>query len=428
MARSTDKKLRNQMMYQVFVRNYSEDGTFEAVRSDLKRIKSLGTDIIWLMPIHPIGKLNRKGSLGSPYAISDYREINPEFGDLNDFKKLVDDIHELGMKCIIDVVYNHTSPDFVLSKAHPDWFYHREDGSFGNRVGDWTDIIDLDYSNLKLWNYQIETLKFWAEIVDGFRCDVAPLIPVEFWEKAREEVEAIRPGCIWLSESVEPGFILHMRSRGLTVLSDSEIYRAFDISYDYDCYREFSKYLDGSGSLETYAEAVNRQEYTFPDNYVKLRFLENHDVPRASFLIPNESSLKNWTAFAFFQKGTTLIYNGEEYGISHLPSLFDRDTINWDKKELDLSELISRLSIIKKNSAFTDSMYKVSVVRDGFVLAEHISSGSKAIGVFSLKGETALVHVNLPDGFYINQIDNTEVEVKRGMIRSFSEPIIIISE
>ena len=147
MAFDTDKGHRNQVMYSVFVRNYSPEGTFEGVRKDLQRIRDLGVDIIWLMPIHPLGEKARKGSLGSPYAIKNYREVNPEFGTLEDFKALVDDIHALGMKCIIDVVYNHTSPDSWLSQNHPQWFYHKPDGSFSNRVGDLTDIIDLDYSN-----------------------------------------------------------------------------------------------------------------------------------------------------------------------------------------------------------------------------------------------------------------------------------------
>ncbi len=154
MAVSTQKTLRNQVMYQVFVRNFSDEGTFAAVQSRLDEIKALGTDIIWFMPIHPIGRQARKGTLGSPYAISDYREVNPEFGSMSDFKSLVGAIHGKGMKCIIDVVYNHTSPDSVLSQKHPEWFYHRSDGSFGNRVGDWTDIIDLDYSNRELGRHR----------------------------------------------------------------------------------------------------------------------------------------------------------------------------------------------------------------------------------------------------------------------------------
>ena len=142
MAKNTDKSYRNQIIYSVFVRNYSPEGTFEGVRRDLDRIQSLGTDIIWLLPIHPVGEKARKGSLGSPYAIQDYRAVNPEYGTLEDFQRLVDDIHAKGMKCIIDVVYNHTSPDSWLAQHHPEWFYRKPDGGFGNRVGDWTDIID----------------------------------------------------------------------------------------------------------------------------------------------------------------------------------------------------------------------------------------------------------------------------------------------
>ena len=190
-------------MYSIFVRNYSEEGDFSGVRKDLDRIKALGTDIVWLLPIHPIGKKERKGELGSPYAISDYRKINPEYGTIDDLKQLVTDIHARGMKCIIDVVYNHTSPDSWLAKNHPEWFYHKPDGCFGNKVGEWLDVIDLDYNNRDLWDYQIETLKMWAGIVDGFRCDVAPLIPLEFWLKAREEVAKVNPDCFWLSAHAE---------------------------------------------------------------------------------------------------------------------------------------------------------------------------------------------------------------------------------
>ena len=201
MATNTQKQLRNLTMYSIYVRNYSEEGTFEAVRRDLPRIRALGVDLLWFLPIHPIGRAGRKGTLGSPYAISDYRAVNPEYGTREDFVRLVDEAHRLGMRCLIDVVYNHTAPDSVLAREHPEWFYHRPDGTFGNRIGDWTDVIDLDYSHPALWDYQIETLRQWAAIVDGFRCDVAPLVPLAFWLRAREAVEAVRPGCLWLAET-----------------------------------------------------------------------------------------------------------------------------------------------------------------------------------------------------------------------------------
>ena len=427
MALSTPKTLRNQMMYQIFVRNYSDEGTFAQVEKDLDRIKALGTDIVWLMPIHPIGEAQRKGTLGSPYAISDYRAVNPEFGTLEDFKSLVAAIHDRDMRCIIDVVYNHTSPDSVLSREHPEWFYHKPDGSFGNRVGDWTDIIDLDYSNKDLWTYQTNTLRQWAEIVDGFRCDVAPLIPIEFWEQARAEVAKVRPDAIWLSESVEPGFIVYMRSQGLTALSDSEIYRAFDISYDYDCYDAFKSVLYGTGSLQAYVDALNRQEYTYPDNYVKLRFLENHDQTRARFFLPDIAVLKSWTAFQFFQKGMPLIYAGQERAVSHLPSLFDKDTVPWeDSENADLSDYIKKLARMKRNEIFTDSTYQVKAVGESALTAMHEKDGRKAVGVFPLHGQTAFIPVDLPDGIYANLLDGSAVEVFRGGVQCRREPVILM--
>lgn len=430
MARQTSKALRGMVMYQVFVRNFSKEGTFEKVKERLDEIKSLGTDIIWLMPIHPIGKLHRKGSLGSPYAISDYRAVNPEFGSIDNFKALVKAIHARGMKCIIDVVYNHTSPDSVLSKKHPEWFYHKEDGSFGNRVGDWTDIIDLDYSNTELWNHQIDTLKMWAEIVDGFRCDVAPLIPIDFWLKARQEVEKVRPGCIWLSESVEPEFITHLRGRGMTALSDSEIYQAFDMCYDYDVYGKFRDHLSGRGTLAAYAEAIGRQEYIYPENFVKLRFLENHDQTRAAFLLPCCGALLNWTAFNYFQKGMTLIYAGQEYGADHLPSLFDKDTVDFTEGEASelLIPLMKKLSGIKHDPIFTDSVYTVKAQDEQFLIAKHESKAGKALGVFSVKGNSGYAEVDFPDGIYKDRISEKTYEVFRGGVQSTGDPIILISE
>lgn len=426
MSSTTSKGLRNQVMYQIFVRNFTKEGTFKAIIPSLDRIKALGVDIIWFAPIHPIGKLNRKGTLGSPYANMDYRSVNPEYGTMDDFKATVKAIHKAGMKCMIDVVYNHTSPDSVLANEHPEWFYHKPDGSFGNRVGDWTDIIDLDYSNKDLWDYQIESLKMWAKIVDGFRCDVAPLVPVEFWQKARAEVEKVHPGCLWLSESVDPGFIMSMRDMGLTAQSDSEMYQAFDILYDYDIYGDLTNYVSGTGTLSSYSDAINRQEYIYPDNYVKLRFLENHDQPRARFLFPKERALRNATAFLYFQKGMTLIYAGQECGISHLPSLFDKDTVDWKSKDnIDLSGLMKKLYDIKQSELFADSTYRTKTYEDNVIKAIHSRGDKKLIGVFSLDGEPGIIPIHAEDGCYENLIDGKKVEVMHGYISISGEPIII---
>lgn len=424
MAKCTSKTWRNQVMYSVYVRNHTPEGTFQALRRDLSRIRGLGVDVIWLMPIHPIGQKARKGTLGSPYAISDYRAVNPEYGTMEDFRELVADIHDLGMKCIIDVVYNHTSPDSWLVQNHPEWFYHKPDGSFGNHVGDWSDIVDLDYTQRELWDYQIDTLKMWAEIVDGFRCDVAPLVPLEFWQAAREAVEAVRPGCFWLSESIEPDFLRYIRSQGLTALSDSEIYQAFDCSYDYDIFGIFRDYLEGKRPLSAYAEAVTRQESIYPENYVKLRFLENHDVPRAAQIIAGEAAMENWLAFLYFQKGMTLLYGGQEAGVAHRPSLFDRDPICWDAG-IDRRELMAKLYAIRQEPIFADSCYSVTAVPRDVLVARHEKAGRCMVGVFPVGGQASLVEVALPDGQYENLLTGEPVEVYNGRVSVTHAPIIL---
>lgn len=424
MALNTPKTYRNQVMYSIYVRNHTPEGTFQALRADLKRIRSLGVDIVWLMPIHPIGTKARKGILGSPYAISDYRAVNPEYGTIEDFKALVTDIHSLGMKCIIDVVYNHTSPDSWLVDNHPEWFYHKPDGSFGNHVGDWSDIVDLDYTNTELWEYQIETLKMWAEIVDGFRCDVAPLVPLAFWQKAREEVEKVHPGCFWLSESIEPEFLSYLRGQGLVAHSDSEIFQAFDAAYDYDIFGIFRGYLEGKLPLSAYAEAVTRQESTFPENYVKLRYLENHDTARAAQMIPDDTALLNWTAFLYFQKGLTLIYGGQEVGTVHRPDLFNKNDILWNAGQ-DLTDLLRRLAELKKEPLLSDSQYRVTALPRDILLATHEKGGSKLIGVFSVRGNASLVDVSLPDGQYENLLTGDLMEVYGGRMGMDGTPVII---
>ncbi len=423
MAENTEKTWRNQVIYSIFVRNHTQEGTFEGVRRDLPRIRELGADVIWLLPVHPIGEKARKGVLGSPYAIRDYRGVNPEYGTLDDFRRLVDEAHRLGMKCIIDVVYNHTSPDSVLAEEHPEWFYHKEDGAFGNRVGDWSDIIDLDYKNRGLWAYQIETLKYWASMVDGFRCDVAPLVPLGFWREARAAVESVRPGCLWLAETVDPGFIAQLRAEGFGCLSDCQTYEAFDICYDYDIYHVFRDYLDGTVPLARYAEAVNRQEVTYPANYSKLRFLENHDQARAAFLVPDGPSLLNWTAFSFFQKGTGFIYAGQEAGCAHLPNLFYKDPVDWTGP--DLSEQFRRLCALKKHPLMTDSAYTVQALPGDVLYAVHRKGNRRLAGVFSVRGAKALVRVDVPDGWYENLFDGGRVEVKDGRVSCRGVPIII---
>ena len=426
MAKNTGTGLRNLVVYSAYVRNHSEEGTFRALERDLDRIQALGADIIWLLPIYPIGKKNRKGSLGSPYAIEDYRKVNPEYGTYEDLVSLVNGIHRRGMKCIIDVVYNHTSPDSWLAENHPEWFFRKADGSFGNKAGAWLDVIDLDYNQTSLWDYQIETLKYWAKLVDGFRCDVASFIPLDFWLRARDEVSSVNPACLWLSESVDPFFLSYARSLGITCLSDSEIFQAFDISYDYDIYHWYKGYLDGKNTLAEYAEKINNQETIYPANYVKLRCLENHDQSRAKFLIPEERALLNWTAFLYFQKGMTMIYAGQETGNEYRPGLFEKDTVSWHTG-CDLSKFMATLYKIKKDPLFANSQYHVKALPGDVMLAVHQGQGRRICGVFSMKGLSSPVPVDVQEGTFTNLIDNSSFRIEEHKLSCRGTPIIFES-
>lgn len=418
--------LRNSVIYSIYVRNHSKEGSFKAVVNDLDRIKDLGVDFIWLMPIHQIGKENKKGHLGCPYAVEDYRSINSEYGTLDDFKELLNQAHNRGLKVIIDVVYNHTAYNSKLYKEHPEWFYKKENNHAGNKVGEWSDVIDLDYNNKELWKYQIDTLKYWVSVgVDGFRCDVAPLVPIDFWQRAREEVKEIKEDIVWVSESVHPRFVKEVRNSGFSCSSDSEIYEAFDIAYDYDTYEFLELYLHGKCTLKEYIEKKRAQEYIYPGNYVKLRFVENHDNPRAAKLFPWEYTLKNWTAFAFFEKGTALIYAGEEVRDTNTPSLFNKDMVNW-RKDSEFTEFIKALVRFKRNEELLeDGIYDVSSKVLGVIEGEYTKADRKLFGIFNVESKIGNYKINLKDGTYTNKVNGKEIKVVNGAVDLSDCPLII---
>ena len=425
MAAKTDIRLRSDVIYSVYLRNHTPEGTFHALISDLDRIKALGTDIIWLLPIHPIGEQGKKGSLGCPYANRDYRTVNPAYGTMEDFRHLVDEIHARGMKCIIDVVYNHTSPDSTLTQEHPEFFYRKSDGSMGNHVGDWTDVVDLDYNCRDLWDYQIESLVMWAQIVDGFRCDVASFVPVEFWCKARQAVEQVRPGAIWLAETVHSGFGQFSRKSGLYSANDYEMFTAFDMEYDYDIREVFDRYLKGEITLSHYVDMLNFQECLYPANHIKMRCLENHDQPRICSFVKDPAALENYTAMLYFLKGTTLLYGGQEYCCDHVPSLFEKDVFPRDLNK-DISPMLAKLGEVKKTVLACDDYFagRADDVNDIAIL-ERENDTARKLGVFSLKGKRADVSVGFPDGSYRNHITGETVTVSGGLLRCEGRPIIL---
>ena len=423
MAQNTDIRLQNQVIYSIYVRAHTQEGTFLAVIPDLDRIRDLGTDIIWFMPIHPIGVKEKKGSLGCPYANRDYRSVNPEYGTMDDFRRLCDEIHKRGMKVMIDVVYNHTSPDSVLWETHPEFFFKR-DGKPCNHVGNWADVIDLDYTVPELWDYQVESLCMWAGIVDGFRCDVASLVPVEFWKRARAAVEKVHPGFIWLAESVHREFGAAVRAEGIKAARDTELFEAFDLEYEYDIRTVFDHVLRDEAPLSQWTDLLEFQEAVYPANYNKMRCLENHDQPRIASFVPVESDLINYTAMLYFMKGTTLLYAGQEWEDDHRPSLFEKEPINRGTGR-DLTPLLRKLSGIKREILSADDFFFASALDETkTAVMTRVNRDGKKVGVFSLKSLPARVRLDVPDGDYRNLIDDTTVSVTDGILVTGGSPVI----
>ena len=423
MATSSDMALKRALIYQVYVRNHTPEGTFRALEGDLPRIRALGTDIVYLMPIHPVGVAGKKGTLGCPYAIRDYRAVNPEYGTLEDFIHLADAVHAQGMKLMIDVVYNHTSPDSVLSCAHSEYFYHAPDGSFGNRFGDWSDVIDLDYNVSALWDEQIAALKYWAQYVDGFRADVASLVPLAFWKAARAACAEVKPDLIWLAETVHTSFNCEARRVGMRIFSDPEGYAAFDMEYGYDIREKLDAYWAGKRPLHEYIDALNAQEALYPANYLKLRCLENHDQPRIASRVSDARALRNWHAFLFCTKGTVMLYAGQERCDANRPSLFDRDLVNWNGA--DISPFLCRLAELRKAHYPQNGWFHAEADdANHAVLARFGDAGCEYAALISLHGTPVRMPLNMPEGAYPELISGRDI-CAGAWAETDGEPVIL---
>ena len=412
MAEDTPQTYRNLVLYEIYVRNHGRSGTFADVTADLPRIRSMGVDVVWFMPIHPIGQLNKKGTLGCPYSIQNYREVNPEYGTKEEFRLLCQYAHALGLKVMIDVVYNHTAHDSVLVAQHPEWFHQDANGRPVTTVPEWSDVIDLRYDDPTLWDYLIESLKQWADLgVDGFRCDVASIVPLAFWQRARRELAAHKPGIIWLAESVHTSFVLHRRRHGLIAQSDGEIHQAFDLSYDYDIWPTWVTAVTDPTAVPLYTAVLQFQQGIYPAHTIKMRCVENHDQPRIMQQAPSRAQALAWTAFQAFNEGPFLVYAGQESENTHTPSLFDVDKVIW--RDYALQSFLTRLCQLKKDEALVEGQFEL-VTAVPAISAVWQSGSAGLYGVFNVSGVEDVMPVPLPDGHYIDLLSERAVDVRDG--------------
>lgn len=319
-ARSAPAWLRDGVIYEIYPRAFSASGDFNGITAKLDELKDLGVNVLWLMPIHPIGEKLKKGTLGSPYAIRDYFAINPEFGSTNDFKRLMAETHKRGMKVILDVVANHTAWDSVMMKQ-PEFYKQDASGKIIPPVAEWTDVAGLNYANPKLREYMIAMLKYWVTEfdVDGFRCDVAYMVPTDFWEQARAELDKVKPDLMMLAEASKPELLV----------------KAFDVDYSWPLHATLNKvFLEGAPATDlrrSYEESLR----TFPKGSLHLRISDNHDEARAVARYGIRGALAA-AAFTFALDGVPLLYNGMEVGDateSGDPALFEKMPVFWKPKE-----------------------------------------------------------------------------------------------
>jgi glycosidase len=329
---------RRAVIYQINTRAFTKEGTFRAAERHLPRLRELGVDILWLMPIHEIGVMNRKGSLGSPYSVRDYYSVNPEFGTLDDLKHFVGEAHRQGFHVILDWVANHTAWDNALRDKHPDWYQRDYKGDFRPTPWwDWTDIINLDYSHPELRKYMTEAMKYWVREtdIDGFRCDVAGFVPIDFWNNARRELDQIKP-VFMLAE---------WESRDLHE-------HAFDMTYAWSWYETMERIARGElPNLDRLFVYYSWNESAFPKDAIRMVGVSNHDknawegTDREVF----GKALPGAIVLSVVGEGMPMIYNGQEAGNPKRLKFFEKDEIAW--REHPIGELYKKLFALKHTNS-----------------------------------------------------------------------------
>jgi len=378
---------KNAVIYEVNIRQYTPEGTFRAFAKHLPRLKDLGVDILWLMPIHPIGKKNRKGSLGSYYAVSDYYGVNPEFGTMDEFTLLVQQIHEMGMYVIMDWVANHSAWDHPLTREYPEWYTKTIDGDFRPTPWyDWDDIIDFDYSQPGLRKYMTEAIKYWVEEtdVDGYRCDVAGFVPIDFWEHVRRELETIKPVFMlaeWESRDVHKN--------------------AFDMTYAWSLWFALEDLFQEQKGLHSLLEYLAHDVSTFPENAYRMTFTENHDKNswEGNQYANYGEGLHAAMVLCCTINGMPLVYSGQEAGLDRSLKFFEKDEIQW--REHENAEIYKKLfQLKKKNRALWNGKWGGEMIRikhdqpDQVLSFYRESEGDKIISVINLSDQDLDVNLD----------------------------------
>ena len=389
-------------IYEVNLRQYTHEGTIAAFMNHLPRLKDMGIEILWFMPLHPIGKINRKGSLGSYYSSANFFELNPEYGTAADFKNMVKVIHELGMKVIIDWVANHAAWDNNWTITNPEFFVRDENGQFLSPY-DWSDVVQIDHNNEAAHDAMRSAMCFWINEfdIDGFRADLAHLTPLRFWIKARQVTEAIKPDLIWLAETEEPDF-----------------YQAFDIVYAWRWMHKTESYFKNGWALDSLHDVLNEEKRMYPENARQLFFTTNHDENSWNGTEYEKYGVyaKALAVFSFFYPSSIpLIYSGQEIPNPKRLQFFDKDNLNWNDN-LELHEFYKKLISQRKKMSIDPEISFIS--SDKKLLAFKSNSQQNMLLVFlNLDSEAISVNFENNESFSFENIFNTSQIINQSSIQ-----------
>lgn len=319
---------KNSVIYEVNIRQYTPEGTFAAFTKQLPRIRALGVDILWLMPVQPIGKIDRKGSLGSYYSIANYHEFNPEFGNKADFVALVDAAHQQGMKVILDWVANHTAFDHHWATEHKDYYTLKTDGSISRAIDDkgketdWSDVADLNYGNSAMRSAMMDEMQWWLDNtpIDGFRCDVAGFVPYDFWREVSDKFRAKRPDIFMLAEWEDP-----------------KLHASFDMTYGWELFHLMNDIASGKKGTDELPKFFAAQQAAYGDSAYRMNFTSNHDENSwngTEFERMGANHLAAYVLSATVQNSMPLLYTGQEASLKKRLRFFDKDTVDWTGSSL----------------------------------------------------------------------------------------------
>jgi len=405
---------KNAVIYEVNTRQFTPEGTFSSMQKHLPRLKELGVDILWFMPIHKIGVKDRKGELGSYYSIQDYKSINPEFGDLNDFKAAVKEAHKLGFKVIIDWVANHTSRDAKWLVEHPDWYVKDKNGNILAPF-DWSDVAKLDYSNNDMRAAMVDAMKYWLREadIDGFRCDVAGEVPTDFWDDARVQLEKVKP-VFMLAEAEKPELTL----------------KAFDMDYGWNLHHLMNQIAQGKQQADVLNMYYRKQDSLYKASAIKMVFTSNHDENswNGTEFERMGPAAKAFAVFSYITPGMPLIYNGQEVGFNRRLEFFKKDVIDWNA-DVSYTEFYKKLNRLKKETKAlwagkNKGEFTYKIIGQNLLEITRTKDKSKLTAIFNMGKEDAAA--SIPSGYKQEYMTNKSVAPKAKVMLKPWEYLIFV--